>query len=221
MVCVPVSLVVGAHEKLPEEFMLLFEMEEPLSESLTEYVGVVNPAATTVNDSVCPLIMLELGESDWIESEGAELTVSVSCVVAVSPDESVTVMVRLCIPTSLLAGVQLNWPAVFMLPLVMLVPPAESVSAYDGPLNPVVEIVKETGVPTETLVLGDSDCSETEVLAYANAGANDSPRTARSIYRPIWRRNFIKSTWAFNAHVYGSRVRFGSFYLTTLTKQLE
>jgi hypothetical protein len=57
----------------------------------------------------------------------------------------------------------------------------ESLRAYVGLLKPDADTVNETFVPTLTLVLGESDCMETETLAYAklNGKSNElNPNTS-------------------------------------------
>jgi hypothetical protein len=45
IVCVPVSFVPGVHEKYPDEFIAELGRLEPLNESETVYVGLLNPEA--------------------------------------------------------------------------------------------------------------------------------------------------------------------------------
>jgi hypothetical protein len=104
-----------------------------------------------------------------MDTEGAALTVSVSVVVALSPIESLTAIVRLCVPISLVTGVHEKLPDEFMFPLLTLLPEAESLMVYVGLVKPEAETLNETFVPTEMFVLGESDWIETETLAYANA----------------------------------------------------
>jgi hypothetical protein len=144
-------------------------------------LGPLKPDATALNVTVCPGVTVELGESDWIDSEACALTVICSSTVAVSPCESLTVIVRLCVPTSLLFGVQLKLPDELMSPVEAVPLANESLRAYVGLLKPDADTVNETFVPTLTLVLGESDCMETETLAYAklNGKSNElNPNTS-------------------------------------------
>jgi hypothetical protein len=58
------SLEEGAHEKFPDELMLLLEIVVPPKESLSEYVGLEKPDADARNVIVCPIFTFDPGESD-------------------------------------------------------------------------------------------------------------------------------------------------------------
>jgi hypothetical protein len=129
MTCVPsCAALEGVQLKLPDEFMLLFDTLEAKKLSLTEYEGLVNPVVLTEKETGWPTVIVEPGERDSMETEGSALTVMDSCVVALSPCESLTVTVRLCVPTSLLVGVQLKSPDELISPLETLLPPKESLT---------------------------------------------------------------------------------------------
>jgi hypothetical protein len=116
MVCVPTWFDEGVHEKYPDELMLLFETDEPPKESLTEYEGFEKPEVTALKESVMPGVIELLGESDWIERDSGAVTVICSCTTAELPDESCTLMVSVCVPTSPLPGVHEKLPDELMLP---------------------------------------------------------------------------------------------------------
>lgn len=88
--------------------------------------------------------------------------------------ESVTVTVRVCVPISTWVGVHEKLPDEFIFELNSDVPLKESLTLYDGLVNPEVITVNERFVPTDTLVLGDSDCIETEALALAKASGTST-----------------------------------------------
>ena len=70
MVCVPISVNTGVQLKLPPDPMLEKDTLEFAKESLTEYVGFVNPVEVAVNVTLVPVTTPEPGDNDVIVTVG-------------------------------------------------------------------------------------------------------------------------------------------------------
>jgi hypothetical protein len=84
-------------------------------------------------------------------------TVIVKEAVAVWPEESVTVITILCVPGSLVVGVQLKSPDELIFELVTLVPLKESLTEKVGLEKPDDTAAKETSWPVSTTLPGERD----------------------------------------------------------------
>lgn len=85
IVCSPLSAIAGVHEKFPDALTVTFATEEPLKESPTLKVGLVNPVDVKVKENFVPANILLPGETDWIEIEGGGNTVTVCVTFALPP----------------------------------------------------------------------------------------------------------------------------------------
>ena len=124
-------------------------------------MGLVKLEATAANETGLPT-STEFVLSDWIATLGGPETIIDTWVLAVEPEASVAVIVRLCVPASLVLGNQVKTPEPSMLEtvifeLVILVPLTESAMVYVGLANPDCEILNETSVPGDTVLPGESD----------------------------------------------------------------
>lgn len=71
---------------------------------------MVNPVAVTTKENFAPGMMFPCGDTELIDIEGGGITVIVWVVSAESPEVSVAVMVKVCVPTSPAAGTQEKFP---------------------------------------------------------------------------------------------------------------
>lgn len=137
------SLLLGVHEKLP--FVSMSEEKSellPLNESSSEYRGPENPTGERTSVSGVPTTATPEFERLVMLSEGVALTVICCCAEAVAPEESVTLSVRIWVPTSLAEGVHEKLPPESRSEVVTLLPLKESVTPKVGPLNPEDETTK-------------------------------------------------------------------------------
>jgi hypothetical protein len=107
--------------------------------------GLLKPDAATLKLSGVPTITVLPGVRPWIVEPIPDVdTVSVSTVVAVLPEVSLTVIVSGCVPISLELGLQEKVPEELIVVLLMLEPEAESLIENVGLVNPVGATEKET-----------------------------------------------------------------------------
>ncbi len=149
----------------------MFETVELKNESLKVKTGLVNPEVTAEKERFVPDVTDELGESDWIVTVGGPITTIWTDAEALTPSESVTVTVKLCVPASPVTGIQTKTPELLKSLLDTVVPPNESLTVYvSPPLKLFAVAVKKTSVPTFTELPGLRGPMETDGLV-AKTGA--------------------------------------------------
>jgi hypothetical protein len=155
--------------------------DEVITESVTEYCGFVNPEAEALKKTVWPTLIDEPGDREFMETVGGPETTSCSETLAVLPDWSDKLTVRLCVPTSEEVGIQVKTPFELTFPLEILLPESESATLYEiKPLKPEERTLKVTSLPILSFVPGDNDCMLADPSAKTDEKGKVSPTKTKT-----------------------------------------